>query len=314
MSVDGGASWTAPTGLDGCIMAFTVNRSEPDVVYAGAMTPLSGAVLRSANGGLSFTPVYTAPYILPDGSGGQQTINDVAIANSNSETVYAVGWDSPALQGNSAMALRSLDDGASWTEVFTLPAHSWVYVLAIHPRDDSVVYIGGEDCHTGPGCHGFIYRTLDEGENWELVLTVTDTVRSIVIDPLQPNEVYMADGVYWVRKSTDGGDNWAVIRSPHWISGEPSGNKLAVDPYLSGHVYLGGWGYIAETRDGGATWSEWGDPLNTGTPPMEPSALAVDFGMDTQTLYAGFSGVWAHSRVGPLPWRVYLPIAFKSAP
>jgi photosystem II stability/assembly factor-like uncharacterized protein len=314
LSADGGESWTAPTGLDGCIMAFTVNPHEPDVVYAGAMNPFIGAVRRSTNGGLAFTTVYTAPYILPDGSGGQQSILDVAIADSNPETVYAVGWDSPAHQGSSAVALRSLDDGVSWTEVFTLPVQSWVYVLAIHPRDDSVVYIGGEDCHTGPGCHGFIYRTIDGGENWELTLAVSDTVKSIVIDSLQPNDVYMADEVYWVRKSTDGGDNWAVIRSPHWISGEPSGNKLAVDPYLSGHVFLGGWGYIAETRDGGATWSAWGDPLNNGTPPMEPRALVVDYGMDTQTLYAGFSGVWAHTRVGPLPEQVYLPVVINDAP
>ena len=105
-----------------------------------------------------------------------------------------------------------------------------------------------------------------------------------------------------------------MIRSNHPPFNAPSGYLLVIDPYLPDRIYLGGWGYIAETTDGGATWSQWHDPINQGTPRREPSALAVDFGMDTQTLYAGFSGVWAHTRVGPLPEQVYLPVVINDAP
>lgn len=89
-------------------------------------------------------------------------------------------------------------------------------------------------------------------------------------------------------------------RSP-WEGGGPSGNLLAIDPHVPSHVYLGGWGYIAETSDGGQTWSEWVAPINQGTPEMEPRALAVDNGAITQTLYAGFSGVWSYRRAAPQP-------------
>jgi hypothetical protein len=33
--------------------------------------------------------------------------------------------------------------------------------------------------------------------------------------------------------------------------------------------------------------------------------------MGTQTFYAGFSGIWAHARVGRFPYRVHLPFQDK---
>ena len=45
----------------------------------------------------------------------------------------------------------------------------------------------------------------------------------------------------------------------------------------------------------------------------DPFRKEVDFGTDLQTLYAGLSGVWIHSRVGPLPYQVYLPVGQKGA-
>jgi photosystem II stability/assembly factor-like uncharacterized protein len=309
MSPDGGASWTEPAGLDACIMAFAINPHEPDIVYAGAMAGHMGAVLRSEDGGLTFSPVYTAPYVLPDGSDGQQTLVDVALAASNPATIYAAGWDGPAHQDISAVVVRSPDDGVSWTEVFTLPSHSEVNALAVHPRDRAIAYIGGQDCHTGP-CQGFVYRTADGGDSWDLALVTTDTVRSIVIDHWKPTTVYVADDGYWVRKSSDSGGSWIVVRPPWWMYGEPSGNLLAIDTNVPDHVYLGGWGYIAETTDGGETWIDW--PLNRGTPGMQPRALVADRGTVTQTLYAGFTGVWAHSREALQPLRVYLPVVLNN--
>jgi hypothetical protein len=224
--------------------------------------------------------------------------------------VYAAGSDRPAWQDERAVVLRSLDDGESWTEVFTLPPKSTVTVLAIDPADDGVVYAGGEDC-SGNGCAGFVQRTTDGGQTWDRALVTTDTVSSIVVNPLNPRVLFVGDRGYWIRKSADGGDTWTVVRQPPQAGGEPSGHLLAIDPHLPKHVYLGGWGYIAESADGGGTWSGWDDPLNQGTPGAEPQALAVDRGTVTQTLYAGFDGLWAYRRPAPQPVRIYLPMVLK---
>jgi photosystem II stability/assembly factor-like uncharacterized protein len=296
LSTDGGWTWSQPSGIAGCMGAFAINPDDPDIVYGGSYDCGRGTVLRSEDGGLNFEPVFTPTFIISDCSGGGEDIYDLAIAPSMTGTVYAVGVDRPNWSGDQAVAVRSLDDGASWTVVFTMPEWSRVEVVAIDPTDDDVVYIGGEDCTAGgPTCSHYIERTLDGGDTWTRVLSGTHgSVTSIVVDPQKPDVLYAATNNYDVLKSTDGGDTWTVIRSCC-----PSGGLLAIDPHAPSHVYLGGHGYIVETPDGGQTWNEW--PINNGTPGMEPHALVVDTSTPTQTLYAGFSGLWAHSRLAPEP-------------
>jgi len=303
MTTDGGQTWDQIFEFN--MNTYAINPEDPDIVYSGREDDDHGTVARSEDGGLGFTRVYTPSFFPPDGPGGEESIETIAIAPSRTDTVYAAGRDNPNWGEDRAVVVRSLDDGVSWTEVFTLPPRSEVEVLAIHPSDDDVVYAGGEDC-SGPGCEGFVYRTTDGGDSWDLALVTTSTVSSIVIDRWQPDVLYMADRSYTVWKSTDGGDTWAVIRPCC-----PSGNLLAIDPNVADHVYLGGWGYIAETTDGGVTWSEWDDPLNVGSPEMDPSVLVADSGTETQTLYAGFTGVWAYSRQALQPIRVYLPVVVR---
>ena len=305
MSADGGQTWAMPSGLPTHMFAFAVNPADSDIVYGGA-SGCSG-VVRSDDGGLNFVTVYSAPHCLI--GGGYENFRALEIAESEPNTVYAGGGDRPAGESDHAAVVRSLDDGVSWTEVFTLPPYSEIRALAINPKDDSIAYAGGQDCHAGP-CQGFVYRTADGGDSWDLALVTTDTVRSIVIDHWRPNTVYVADDGYWVRKSSDSGGSWIVVRPPWWMYGEPSGNLLAIDTNVPDHVYLGGWGYIAETTDGGETWIDW--PLNRGTPGMEPRALVADRGTVIQTLYAGFTGVWAHSREALQPLRVYLPVVLNN--
>lgn len=310
MTEDGGESWTEATGA--CAGAFAINPDDPDIVYLGEFNDRQGAVLRSDDGGMSFTPVYTAPFITSDGSGGDEAIFDLAIASSMTSTVYAVGNDNPNWSGGKAVVLRSLDDGVSWTVVFTHPqqyAHSLVKVVAIDPIDDDVVYVGGQGSDMF-GIEGFVYRTVDGGDNWDEILTVSNTVSSLVINPQNPQIMYAADRGYQVWKSSDGGDSWTLVRQN---PPDPSGYLLALDPHVPSHVYLGGYGYIAESVDGGLTWTEWDAPINRGTPGMEPRALAVDFGTVSQTLYAGFSGVWAHGRGAPQP-GVPLTISMSITP
>ncbi len=299
MTTDGGQTWTEPSGVAGCMGAFAINPGDPDIVYGGGFDCSRGAVLRSDNGGLDFEPVYTATFIITDCSGGDEGILDLAIAPSMTSTVYAAGRDQPNWAGQQAVVVRSLDDGASWTVVFTLPEWSHIETVAINPTDDGIVYAGGETCGE-QGCSGFLYRSIDGGDTWQPALVVSNTVSSIVVDYQKPNVLYAATrGPYDVYKSTDGGDTWTLIRSNNPPFQQPSGYLLAIDPHVPSHVYLGGWGYIAETPDGGLTWSD--DPINQGTPVMEPGALTVDNGTVTQTLYAGFSGVWIHDRAAPQP-------------
>jgi hypothetical protein len=301
MSDDGGQSWMMPDGVSVWMSTFAVNPQDSNIVYGGAYECSRAAVLRSEDGGLSFTPVYTGTGIVPDCStGADQQIYALAIAPSLPDIVYAGGWFRDDVGQEHAGVLRTLNDGGAWEEVYNQENHK-IEAIAINPQDENNVFIGGDDCSAGP-CEGVIYLSTDGGDTWDLSLTVTDTVSSIVIDPQKPEVVYMADHGYWVRKSMDSGQTWEVIKPPWWVPpGNPSGYLLAIDPVVPSHLYLGGFGYIAESTDGGETWSNWGWNINRASPIREPTALTVFNDGAHERLYAGYDGAWAFDRASPTP-------------
>lgn len=306
-SSDGGATWQTPNGLGVSLHSVAVDPAQPTIVFAGAANDRNGALLRSTDGGANFTTVYTAPFIQPDGSGGAEEITGLAVAPTNHLVVYAVGTDNINWGGAQAVALVSTNGGDTWTRRLRLPADSWFEAVAVSATNNQLVYAGGTACDAANGCRGALYRSTNRGVAWTQVLVTDQTITSIVIAADDDRVVYVADRGYEVRRSTDGGATWMVIRA-NWQVPEypPSGYLLAADPHQAGRIYLGGWGYLAETPDGGNSWSNWDQPLNAGTPPMEPSALAVDSGDVEQTLYAGFTGLWSYTRVVPQDGNRYV--------
>jgi glucose/arabinose dehydrogenase/photosystem II stability/assembly factor-like uncharacterized protein len=272
-TVDGGQTWERR--IAGDVTTFAAHPQDTSVVYAGIADADSRAVLSSTNGGFTFTTAYAS----------SMDIYALAIAPADPDVVYAGGED-----GDQAVLIRSDDSGTSWSEVLTLPAGS-VTSLAIHPLTASVAYVGVEDGATIPST-GVIYRTADGGGTWDPVYASGNgRIHTIVIDPQRPTAIYATDDRE-VVKSSDGGATWSRIQSYSTVNP----NLLAIDSNTADHVYLAGPGYVAETIDGGQTWSDWTAPLNQGTEGRSATALTVDGGGGTQTLYAGFSGVWYYTR------------------
>jgi photosystem II stability/assembly factor-like uncharacterized protein len=93
---DGGWSWGQPDGQPDCMYDYEIKNGDPSTIFAGADDCSRGAVLRSVDDGISFEPVYTAPHIIPDCSGGREGIHAVATAPSAPDIVYAAGSDQVA--------------------------------------------------------------------------------------------------------------------------------------------------------------------------------------------------------------------------
>ena len=212
--------------------------------------------------------------------------------------------------------ITSIDNGASWqdTEEDSLTVRG----LTVDPTNPNIVYAA-----TGKG----VLKTVDGGDLWTAnsaglptVGTTEDpfdsprTVRSIVVDPTDPNVVYAAvSGVY---RSVDGGATWIAINGnlPTGVTcgascpGNGTISALAIDHSPGSHATWGtlyaasdgatGSGVYRST-DGGATWTLTG----SGLPVI---SLALDrLGQSGPTLYAGTSTGLVYRSVNGGAWSLF---------
>jgi photosystem II stability/assembly factor-like uncharacterized protein len=117
---------------------------------------------------------------------------------------------------------KTTDAGTVWSPIFDREPVASIGALAVAPSNPQIIYAGtGEsdirsDLSSGSG----VYKSNDSGATWHAVgLSNTRQISQIVVDPQDPNTVYVAAlghaygpsperGVY---KSTDGGATWQHV-------------------------------------------------------------------------------------------------------
>jgi xyloglucan-specific exo-beta-1,4-glucanase len=140
---------------------------------------------------------------------------------------------------------------------------------------------------------GGAYRWDQSSQSWTPLLDWVgwdrwgyNGVSSLATDPVDPDRVYAAAGMYtndWdpnngaILRSADRGDTWQVSPLPFKLGGNmpgrAMGERLAVDPNDNSIVYFGapnGNGLWRST-DFGATWAEVGDFPNPGNYAEDPN-------------------------------------------
>jgi uncharacterized repeat protein (TIGR01451 family) len=300
-STDGGSSWQqvsatfpATNPLPNCIDDFAVDPTNSNVIYGGGEGEKQGdmpvgAIIKSTDGGASFSPIYVDPLITND---GRQRIQTIAVAPSSTNIVYAAGENEPNGQDEYGVILRTNNSGQfSWATVLTLPFRSDFFALAVHPTQSNIVLVGGRDSQSSRRI-GIIYRSTDGGTTWQQVMTSpvsnrSTYIASIVFYRANPNIILAADELSRVFRSTDGGDTWTIVKEQ---DPDYSGQCLAVDANVPDEIYLGGGlGYVGKSTDGGLTWTDIDDAFRQGTPDeLGTSALAVVSDEAGQTFWASF--------------------------
>jgi photosystem II stability/assembly factor-like uncharacterized protein len=140
-----------------------------------------------------------------------------------------------------------------------LPEHPNVHVIAVHPDDREVVYIGTDHA---------VYRSVDRGERWERLEFANGAheVWSILFDPRDPRTVYAGAAPAAVYRSRDGGETWQRLPfDPPERCRAPFPTRvmrLASDPSRPDDLYAGlEIGGVMRSTDGGETWIDASDPL-----------------------------------------------------
>jgi photosystem II stability/assembly factor-like uncharacterized protein len=116
---------------------------------------------------------------------------------------------------------KTVNRGITFTPVFDQYAFTLCCVV-VDPKDSNVVWLGtGENtsqrsAHFGDG----LYKSTDAGKTWKRVgLEASEHIGKIIIDPRNPNVVYVASqGPLWspggdrgLYKTTDGGTTWTRV-------------------------------------------------------------------------------------------------------
>jgi beta-propeller repeat-containing protein len=125
---------------------------------------------------------------------------------------------------------------------------------------------------------GTIYRSDDAGDNWRGAfagLPSSLTVRAIIVDPVNPANLYVgtSSGVY---KSTDGGGSWKPTAPLPGTSFD-----LAIDPQKTSTIYAANSGVFKSAKSG-KKWKAADDGITA------PAVLSLIIDpAKTSTLYAG---------------------------
>jgi photosystem II stability/assembly factor-like uncharacterized protein len=246
--------------------------------YLGAQVP---AVVPGA-ADLVSAPLH-APFhfrsLGPAGPGGR--IDDIAVSETNPSIIY--------LAYATGGLFRSVNNGTTFEPVFEAYGSASFGDIAISPTNPNVVYAGtGEANNRNSSSFGDgIYKTTDGGKTWANIgLRETQTISRVVIDPRNPDVVYVAAnghlfgpnpdrGIY---KTVNGGRTWDKIK---FIDDNTGFTDIVMDPSNSNTLYAasyqrrrsgccyngGGPGSgLWKTTDGGKSWNRLsGHGLPQGT-------------------------------------------------
>ena len=203
---------------------------------------------------------------------------------------------------------KTTDAGVVWKPIFDGQPVASIGALAVAPSDPKTIYAGTgesdirEDLSSGNG----VYKSTDAGATWmHIGLEDTRQISRIVIDPLNPNVVYVGAlghifgpseqrGVY---KSVDGGGHWTRVLD---LGPEIGISDLAICSGAPQLLFAGAWHVrrppwstyapidgpgsgLYRSQDGGKTWARLD---GNGLPDGDWGRVGVDVAADGKRVYA----------------------------
>ena len=276
-----------PAYMSGRIADIEVDQKNPSTWYTAVA---SGGVWKTVNSGTTWTPIFEDQAVYSTG--------DVTIDPSNSDIIWVGTGEN---NGGRHISFgdgvyKSIDGGKTWKNM-GLKASEHISDIVIHPTNSDIVWVSAQGPLWSGGGERGLYKTIDGGKNWALVLEPEDEwtgVTSLLIDPHNPDKLYAAT---WSRQrsiaayvgtgpgagihtSDDGGETWTELKT-----GLPKGNMgkigMAISPTNPDVVYAtietderkGG---FYRSANQGASWTKMSDEVGGGTGPHYYQEIFAD--------------------------------------
>ena len=201
----------------------------------------------------------------------------------------------------------SQDSGTTFKPLFDKQPVQSIGAVAFDPKDPKVLWVGTGETWTrnSVSVGNGVYKSTDGGETWtHMGLPATERISRIIVSPKNDNIVFVcAPGALWsdsgdrgLYKTSDGGKSWSLILK----GANPSTgcSSVAMDPSNPEHLLAGSWDFrrkpyefrsggngpdapsgsrMAESRDGGRSWSELSALNRKGLPPQPWGRLEIAY-------------------------------------
>ncbi len=187
----------------------------------------SGNLWKTENNGITWKPIFNdIPSI---------GIGDIALAPSDKKIIYVGTGESLKKGRNFTMPgtgiYKSQDGGNSWKHMGL--NDSWhIGEISVNPNNPDIIFVSVLGHFWSKNINRGVYRSLDGGETWRLVLHIDENTGSndIVISHSNPNIIYASmwennpsisgknSGIY---RSDDNGNTWKKL-----TEGLPYGEKM----------------------------------------------------------------------------------------
>ena len=146
-----------------------------------------------------------------------------------------------------------------------------IYAIAIDPTAPWILYVGATQG---------IFKTTDGGQTWSPSGEgITGQIYSnMVVDPTDPQKVYLGTNGYGLYRSTDGGASWSHGEGSY----HQTVKSIAIDPDQANVLSMGAFRDIYRSFDYGANWG----PLHLFDFATGVLSIAHD-SVSTNTMYIG---------------------------
>lgn len=277
---------------------------------------------KSMDGGQTWFPINDGIDARRGSSNDAIPIFTLAVDPNNPNVIWA------GAQGTLGV-YKSVNGGATWeskTKGITRQDEMEFRGFTVDPNNSEIVFCGGNywDISNTGAQRGFIYKSVDGGETWNLLIEPKALVRWIIVDPTNSNIIYASTGIFdrlaveseGVLKSTDGGLTWKQINNG--LTNLAVG-ALAMHPTDPLTLIAGTgkgpffdntpdekYGGVFITHDGGENWKQV-DPIrsiNNRTEFIQFSAVAFA-PSSPNIVYADAGDVFLRSNDGGVSWDVY---------
>jgi photosystem II stability/assembly factor-like uncharacterized protein len=255
-SDDAGATWEpADATLPAPIAMVAPDPREPDRLYAA-----TGSRWGFQGHGL---------YASRDGGGSWQLDQAGLIASCASSllaTATSMTTLHAALPTDIAPLAITRDGGTTWVEPEIDPRPRFL-ALAVDPNDPR--HLAAAAFFDG------LFVSRDGGDSWEQHALNGEPALEVAFDAVDPDTLYIVGPQNGLAKSTDGGLTFEIV-----LRDDEFGiTNVAVDE-ASGAVFATSYSALQGSYDGGATWTQLGDPSDDGfgqlaIAPTSPAGLYV---------------------------------------